>query len=161
MSDKWAGIKVSGTEIICVVLNIDNLQRTVVQDFKIPLLKAPRPVAYNQAHGRIKDFLQQSQIDKVAVVSSAVNPGGISSSHLEAAELRGVVMAAAVQADATVHCVNMTVIKKKKEILGPLATSEYMNDDDVWATAVSGTLKKGSRDAGIAAIAAQQEALEV
>ena len=157
MPDRWAGIKVIGSEIVCVVFDIDGLQRTVIRDVKIPLQNGPRPEAYNQAHGRILDFLQQNQISKTAVVGSAVNHTGRSAANLEAAELRGVVQLAAIQAGATVCCVNMATLKKSKGLLGPLATSEYMDDDAIWAAAVSGNLKKGSREAGVAAIAAQKQ----
>lgn len=155
MAEKWAGIKVTGAEIICVVLNVDGSERTVVQDVTIPIQNGPRPEAYNHVYGRIEDFLRQKGINKAALIGSAVNHTGKSSSNLDAAELRGVVMAAAIQAETTVRIVNMATIKKKKDILGPDVTNKYMDDDDVWAKAVSGTLRKGSRDAGIAAIAAQ------
>lgn len=157
MAEKWAGIKTEGSEIICVVLEIDKSQRKVIQDFSIFLQNGPRSDAYAQAYARILDFLTQNQIKKVVFIPSTLSMGKIDESHLRGAELRGAIQVALVHAGASINCVKIASIKKKKGILGPLQTTKYMDDDNAWSEVVSGKLRKGSRDAAIVAIATQIE----
>ena len=96
----------------------------------------------------ISDYLRQHRVKHVAIKASAVNPGGgTTNKHLLAAELRGVVAAAAVDGGSIVHVVKKQSISKT---FGSRTADEYVKDNAFWTSSVSGVpLRVGSREAAL------------
>ncbi len=96
-------------------------------------------------HDQVVDYLPNNKIDRVVVKASAFSQSS-GKSHLDAAELRGVVMAAA----ATVATVSVRAKAQISKTFGARKFDEYLKDDEFWSKEISGAaLKKGSRDAAL------------
>jgi hypothetical protein len=118
------------------------------QTFK--LQQAVRPQAYKRLHDQIVDYLTTNRIDRVVIKGSAVSKSGSGKGHLDAAELRGVVMAAA----AAVTTVSVRTKAQISKTFGARNVDDYVKDDAYWTTAVAGVaLKKGSREAALLLLA--------
>jgi len=76
---------------------------------------------------------------------------GTKKAHLEAVELRGVVMSAAAEAARTT-CLAKSNFSKT---FGKRKVDEYLADDDYWDAEISGQLRAGSREAAMILLAAR------
>src|SRR4051794_2940549 len=96
MANRLVGVTV-GSDLVCVVLLTHDAgdKFTHEDDTKIHLQKGERSGAYNVIHGQFSDYVRQHKANAVCIKGSAVSINGRSMAHLEAAELRGVVRAAA------------------------------------------------------------------
>jgi hypothetical protein len=140
---KALGIVVSGESLILVTAEVD--QETVITSDQTWSLQAgPRPAAYAHMHERVRSYIDEQKVDLVVVKGSALSTGGTKLAHLESAELRGVVQAAAASARAHVKSVKKAALSKVK---GSRKVDEYIADDGFWDGAISGTVRKGSREA--------------
>ena len=83
-----------------------------------------------------------------SIKASAVSLGGTKKAHLEAAELRGVALAAAVNV-CEVRAVSKAVTSRT---FGSRGVDEYLKDNDYWTGLGLGDLKKGMREAAFTAI---------
>ena len=107
--------------------------------------KGDRASAYRVLHQRFLNYCQEHGVVRAIVKESAVNPrGGTTKGHLEAAEVRGVVISAA----AAIATTEVFVAKAKvSKTFGSRKADEYLKDSDFWTDHVDGALRVGSREA--------------
>lgn len=149
--ERWAGISVSSDRITVVDATVEVGQPLVINaDQSFKLQQSSRPEAYRTIYDQVADYLTSHGIQRVIVKASAVSQGGSGLAHLEAAEVRGVVMAAA----ASVCGVSAKSKAQISKTFGSKKFDEYVKDDAYWTTAVAGVaLKKGSREAALLILA--------
>jgi hypothetical protein len=148
--DRWLGIVVSSDKITVLDAEVPKAGPLVIQaDNSWRLQKGDRPAAYRVMHQNVADYAREHHITRVIIKSSAVSRGGTTKAHLEAAELRGVVMAAAAEATRTT-CLAKANISKT---FGKRKVDEYLADDDYWDAEFSGHLRSGSREAAMVLLA--------
>lgn len=85
---------------------------------------------------------------------SAASKRGAGLAHLRSAELRGVVAAALDASGANVIMVNKGVVSKT---FGERKVDEYVADNAFWRGRITGSLRKGSREAAFLTIVAEEE----
>src|SRR5690348_145559 len=95
MADRWIGIVVSSEKVTAVDAEVPGSGPLIVQaDHSWPLQKGDRASGYRTLHQQVGDYCREHEIKKAVIKGSAVNRGGTTKAHLDAAELRGVVIAA-------------------------------------------------------------------
>jgi hypothetical protein len=142
---KLAGIKVSADSVSLVTMTTDAAgDFTLVDQSTLKLQAGARPAAYHVLQCQLADYLQQRKIEYACIKGSAVSIGGTSLAHLESAELRGVVQAAAVAAGAEVRIVSKANVSRN---FGTRKVDEYLRDDQFWIDASLAGVKKGMREA--------------
>jgi len=152
MPDRWLGIVVASDKITMVDVEVPETGRLIIQaDNSWPLQKGDRAAAYKVMHQRVADYAKEHNIGRVVIKSSAVSLGGTKKSHLEAAELRGVIMSAAAEATQTM-CLAKSKISKT---FGKRKVDEYIADEGFWDAEFSGRLRAGSREAAMILLAAR------
>ncbi len=150
--ERWLGIVVSSDKITMLDADVPKDGPLIIQaDGGWRLQRGDRPSAYRVMHQNVADYTREHRITRVIVKSSAVSLGGTSKAHLEAAELRGVVMAAAAEAAKTT-CLAKASISRT---FGKRKVDEYLADNDYWEAEVSGKLRVGSREAAMIMLAAR------
>ncbi len=151
--ERWVGIAVFGDKITLVDAGVETGKPLVIKaDQTLRLQKGDRAAAYAIVHDQVSDYIANHKVDRVVIKASAVSQSGSGKSHLDAAELRGVVMAAAASA-TQVSSVAKAQISKT---FGSRKFDEYVKDDSFWTTAVAGVaLRAGSRDAALLLVAAK------
>jgi hypothetical protein len=150
MTQKIAGIKVSGDSLEMVVLEQDSTGAfTLANQTTMQLQSGDRASACNILHNQLSDYLTQRKVACTCIIGSAVMPGRSATlALLHSAELRGVAMAAAAAAGDT-KCVTKASIGRT---LGDRKCDEYVKDEEFWdALGILG-LKKGMREAAIVAV---------
>lgn len=152
MAERWMGIAVSGNKAVLVTaVEESGKPLEIVADDNIDLQNGDRASAYKVIYDRVSDRVAHDKVENVFIKASAWM-SGMKISHLEAAELRGVVIAAA-GTGAKVHIVSSAQISKT---FGKKKFDEYVKDNDFWKANVSGTkLRAGSRSAALLMIAAR------
>lgn len=150
MPDHWLGFTASGGSVTVVGLEFDTGTK-VNRDSTLPLQQGDRPSAYRVLHELVVQLVRENGIRDVAIRGSAVSKG-MGLNHLEAAEVRGVVQAAASLAGARVHTLQTASITRT---FGERKAAEYLTDDDFWTSSLQGQLRKGSRDAALVILAAR------
>lgn len=152
MSRRWMGIAVTGTKAVLVTaVEETGKPLEIIADDTVDLQSGDRAAAYKVMHDRVSDRIAHNKVDEVFVKASAWT-SGMKLAHLEAAELRGVVIAAA-GTNARVHTVSSAQITKT---FGKRKFEDYVKDDDFWPTKISGIkLRSGSRAAALLLIAAR------
>ncbi len=148
---RWLGISVSGDKVTLVEATFEQGESLIiVGDRTLKLQSGDRSVAYKTLHGQVADYVEHVNLDRVVIKASALSRAGMKKAHLEAAELRGVVMAAAAT-NADVTAIGTAQISKN---YGARKFDDYLQDDSFWTTKVSGVdLRKGSRDAAMLLLA--------
>ncbi|WP_408889286.1 hypothetical protein ACJ2CR_35490 [Myxococcus faecalis] len=146
MTDTWAGITVSGNEVVVVsVVPLKGGALEVHSDNTLKLATGDRPDAYATMFRRIRDYIKENKITHVALKASAVSGRNATNAHLEAAELRGVVAAAVREGGANVHLARKASLSKTA---GSKKVDEYLKDEPFWETKTTGRqLRIGSREA--------------
>lgn len=154
MGKRWVGIAVSGEKLTIVDASLPNAGPMAINsDHTWKLQKGDRACAYNVMYQQLADYLGQHEIDRVIVKASALSQGGMKKAHLKAAELRGVVLAAAASV-TTVTALSKAHISKN---FGNRKADEYLTDEAFWAKQISGgRLRAGSREAALLLIAARE-----
>jgi hypothetical protein len=147
------GVSVSGDKVVLVTATVDgDKPLVVISDETINLQTGDRAPAYKVMHDAISDRVAQNKVDEVIIKASAVPTMGVKKAHLEAAELRGVVIAAA----GTVSPVRSVASAQISRTFGKRKFDEYLKDNDFWSENVSGAkLRAGSRDAALLLVAAK------
>ena len=113
MVERYIGITVSSGKVTLVDADVDSTGPIIIQaDLTWKLQGGDRSEAYNVIYGRMVDYITNSGVDGVVVKSSAVSRAGTKMAHLEAAELRGVVIAAA----SSVVDVNVVAKHRKSNV---------------------------------------------
>ncbi|WP_156898224.1 hypothetical protein [Methylocapsa acidiphila] len=151
--ERWVGIAVSGDRITLVDASVETGKPLLIKsDQTLKLQKGDRAAAYAVVHGQVSDYISNHKIGRVVIKASAVSQSGSGKSHLDAAELRGVVMAAAASATEV-----STIAKAQiSKTFGSRKFDEYVRDDGFWTTAIAGVaLRAGSRDAALLLLAAK------
>lgn len=153
MSERWVGIAVSGdkvTVVDAIVPEEGPLELQSDQTFR--LQRGERAEGYHVVHRQVSEYLSQQKVDKVIVKASATSKA-MGKGHLEAAELRGVVMAAAASVTSCGSLAMATISRH----YGERKAAEYLSDDEFWQEKVTGCrLRGGSREAAMILIAARK-----
>jgi hypothetical protein len=149
MAKTLAGMVVSSSDVDVVILNLDNAgQFEIVSQAPIKIQVGNRPEGYRIIHEQLQDQLQAAGVECACVKASAVSLGGTKKAHLEAAELRGVVLAA-----AALICEVRSVSKSAtSRTFGDRGVDEYLKDNPFWDGLGLASLKKGMREAAFTAI---------
>lgn len=143
---RWLGIVAASDKIILVDAVVPPEGPITVQmDHTWRLQEGDRPAAYAVIQQQLTDYIKEQGIEQVVVKESTVSLGGTKKSHLQAAELRGVVLAAA----STVPVIQLAKGRISKNF-GERKADEYLRDDAFWEeNAGGGRLRTGSREAAI------------
>jgi hypothetical protein len=151
--ERWLGISVSGDKVTLVEGTVDgDAPLIIVGDRTLKLQSGDRALAYKTLYGQVADYVEHVKLDKVIIKASTANQRGMGKAHLLAAELRGVVIAAAAT-NAPVKQVATGYISNN---FGKRKFDEYLADDSFWTSEVAGvSLRKGSRDAALLLIHAR------
>ena len=150
MPTKLLGVTVSAeTADLVVLTKEDNGSFTLEAQTKLHLQNGDRPAAYDTIHGQFMDYVKQRKVECVCIKGSAVSMGGTRLPHLEAAELRGVIQAAASAAGASVRIMIKAAASRN---FGTRKVDEYLSDDGYWDVLGLQLLKIGMREAAFAAI---------
>jgi hypothetical protein len=157
MPERWLGIVVAGSDrVVAVDAEVPKTGPLVIQaDHSCPLQKGQRAAAYSIMHQQVRNYCHEQKIAKVVVKSSAVSQSGrTTKAHLDAAELRGVVIAAAAAE------VDKTELRAKGVVsrtFGERKADEYLKDDNFWKREITGGgLRSGSREAALMLLAARK-----
>lgn len=157
MAERWTGIIASGQSVTVVNANIpadpdDPIEITYDQTWTVQ--KGNRPAAYAVLHQQCVNHLRGCKIGQVFIKASATSRAGMSKAHLDGAEVRGVVAAAAA-AECPVTFVAQAQISKH---YGSTKVEEYVKDPKFWAEKTSGgNLRAGSRVGAMLLIAAREK----
>lgn len=153
MHDSIVGFSNSSDKVIVVGLEFREETAEVFIDdiWKLPI--GDRAEAYCAIQERIVNELRERKIKKVAIKGSVLPAGSTQLAHLYTAELRGVIMAAAAQAQAHPTMITKTTMSKK---FGERKTAEYIADPEFWSNNVSGKLKTGSRETAMIVLMAHK-----
>jgi len=150
MPERLIGVTVGADQVNVVLLEKDSPYAFRLDDERTHHHKeGPRPVAYNVLYGQFHDYIQQRRATRVCIKGSAVSLGGTKLPQLHAAELRGVVQAAAAGAGVEVRTATKSVTSRT---FGTRKVDEYLKDNEYWKTIGLADLKKGLREAAFAAI---------
>ena len=154
MSERWLGIVVSSDKIIIVDAEIEGPGDPMViqMDGTWSLQAGDRPSAYRVLHQRVADYARQNKIACAAVKAIAVSLRGTKKVHLEAAELRGVVLAALASTTKVISDTKANISRN----FGDRNVDEYLKDNDFWSKQIkAGNLRNGSREAAMVILAAR------
>lgn len=153
MAKRWMGVTVSGDKVVLVTaLEQDGEPLEILSDETINLHTGDRAAAYKIMHDKVCDRVAHTKADEVFIKASAVSMAGTKLAHLEAAELRGVVIAAA-GTGAIVKAVSSAQISRT---FGARKFEDYVKDDSFWTAKVAGArLRAGSRPAALLLVAAR------
>ena len=153
MAKRWMGVAVTGNKAVLVTaIEEDGKSLQIIADDTIDLQSGDRAAAYKVMHDRVSDRVKHNKVEDVFIKSSAVSMSSMKITHLEAAELRGVVIAAA-GTGARVRVVSSAQISRT---FGKRKFDDYVKDDDFWSANVAGAkLRSGSRPAALLLVAAR------
>lgn len=151
MPGRWLGITVASDRVTIVDAEVPSKGPLVIQaDHSWNLQHGSRSTAYNVMHQRIADYAREQKISRAIVKGSAVSLRGTKKVHLEAAELRGVVMCAL----AGVTAVDLESKARMSRSFGTHKVDEYLKDHAFWTANVTGSdLRVGSREAAFVLLA--------
>ncbi|MDA0267425.1 MAG: hypothetical protein O2890_10620 [Cyanobacteria bacterium] len=150
---KCVGITVNGDKLnlVSVQFSHRNSPPAVLDDLTLKLQAGNRPQSYNAMYERVRNYLRENDIECVAIKESAASKNS-GLSHLLAAELRGVVIAACQSTVLDVLTVKKATISRT---FGQRKVDDYVADDSFWESNLVGELRKGSREAALVVIAAK------
>jgi len=140
---------VSSSAVDLVILELDDGDFELVSAVSIKVQVGDRAKAYRVAHEQLQDQLREANIECACIKASAVSLGGTKKVHLQAAELRGVALAAAAAAGCDVRSVSKATTSRT---FGSRGVDEYLRDDSYWEQLGLGDLKKGMREPAFTAI---------
>lgn len=152
MSERRVGLVVTGGTVKVVDAEIpDDADEpiVIVADDTWQLQKGPHPEAYSVIAKRCANYLKENNIARAVVKASELS-GSTKLAHLESAELRGVIVAAAASVT------EVTLIKKSviTKTYGARKFDEYLKDHAFWDEhTTGGDLRKTSREAAMVLIA--------
>ena len=149
------GIDVASASVVVVDVKSSDEDEVieVVSDLEWKMQRGDRPAAYAVMFKQVRDYVSESCISHVVVKESTVSTSGTKKVHLEAAELRGVVSAAATIGGANVRHIAKAHISRT---FGDRDADEYIKSDDFWKKHTSGKLRKGSRMAALLVLSAHK-----
>ena len=155
MPDRWLGIVVGSDTVVAVDAEVPSSGALVIQaDHSWSLQAGDRAAAYNVMHQQVADYVREYGIARVIIKASALSQGSTKLAHLQAAEVRGVVMAAAGSvAGVTTEAIPKAHMSRN---FGERTIDEYLKDDAFWSGKTKGPLRKGSREAAMMLVAARK-----
>ena len=151
MSQTWVALTVKSKEVILIDLEF------VDESTEIGILRLDKTIAlqseceryeaFRVIHKWIVDYLDENKIDNVVIQVPSV-PRPARQSHMETAELRGVVMLAAEHSKSTVHMQLKSITSRD---FGKRNMDDYRTDDSFWSERVDGEakLRRGSRNTAL------------
>lgn len=143
---KKIGITAGRTQLTVVRMEFEAGTVSSVSDETWPLQNGHRPLAYQRMYERMLNYLKEHGISHVIVKGSASAQKGLGLSHLEAAELRGVVLAAACASGATVKSTTKSMLSR---VFGKRNTDDYLTDNKFWEERGLDDIRKGSRETAL------------
>lgn len=153
MNERWIGLKVSSDAVVLVDAEVPDEGPLVIQaDINLPLQRGSRPQAYKVILQQIGDYAREHHIERAIVKASAVSLGGTTKAHLEAAELRGVVLSALAGVVKIQQATKASISRN----FGDRKADEYLKDGAFWADEIAGKLRVGSREAALLLLAARK-----
>lgn len=153
MSENWVGISVASDQIIFVNLGFSSADAIYVnEDTTWKLQQGERPKAYAVMYERICNYLSENEVNHVVIKASALSRGGTRMSHLQSAELRGVVTAAVARTNIPVQVVSKAFVSRN---FGERKTDEYVHDEVFWGQQLGDELRKGSREIALLVLSAK------
>jgi hypothetical protein len=157
MTKRWLGLTASKEGVIYVDVEVpdDDGPIVVMADDNWKIQKGDRSAAYDVLHQQCADYIRENHIERAIVKASAVTGKGMAKlGMLEAAEVRGVVIAAA----ASVCRVKQLKKALVSKTYGDRNVDEYVADDSFWAkNTKGGNLRKMSRETAMLIIAERDE----
>jgi hypothetical protein len=157
MAERRVGLTVSGDKVVVVDAEVpEDGPIVLLADHTWSLQKGAREDAYHIMYQQVANYLREHGIDRVVLKASAVNMrGSMKLAHLESAEVRGVVIAAA-RSVCPVRSVAKATISRR---FGERTVDEYVKDDAFWTAITEGVdLRAGSREAALLLIADREAA---
>jgi hypothetical protein len=156
MTERWLGIEVNSSSLTIVDAKISATgPQEVVEDHTWELQREERPEGYDLMARRLSDYCRENKINRALVKATALSRSGIRMGHMEAAELRGVVLGA-LAGVTTVRAISKAHMSRT---FGERKVDEYVADDVFWATEITGRpLRKGSREAALMLISSRNDA---
>jgi hypothetical protein len=153
MHKRWLGLIVSSNKVTIVDAEIPVSGSIIIQgDHSWALQKGDRASAYCIMHQHIADYVRENNIDRVIIKASALSMGSTKKAHLEAAELRGVVICAAASVTKT-QLISKAHISRT---FGDRKVDDYIADNMFWSKELEGAaLRVGSREAAMVLLAAR------
>jgi hypothetical protein len=151
MTERRVGFVITGEKIVVVDAEVSEDGPIVLQsDQTWKLQNGPREAAYHVIYQQCANYLREHDIKRVVLKASALTMGSMKKAHLESAEVRGVVIAAAASV-----CPVRTIAKATiSRTFGARNVDEYVKDDEFWNENVQGVkLRGGSREAALILIA--------
>lgn len=153
MSERWASFVISGETITVVEAAVPNDEHKpieILSDATWKVQKGDQPQAYDVLYGRCVNFLRDGKIDRAIIKGSATTRGAATLALLHSAEVRGVIIAAAVTA-AEVSIAQKSLVSRT---YGDRNVDDYLSDDAFWKRETIGLpLRKTSREAVMYVIA--------
>ncbi len=153
MDEKWVGFSVT-SNIVIVGLHFRDDVIEVLDDDTWSLQRGDKPDAYRVVYERVLNYLRERDLQNIAIKGSIASTHSGALTHLYAAELRGVVMAAAAQVATDVRVITKSTISKS---FGNRKTDEYVADDSFWRETLETQVRKGSRETALAILAARKK----
>lgn len=153
MPERWIGVVVASEKITVVDVEVPARGPLVVTfDQTWPLQDGDRAAAYAVIHQQVADYITENSIKRCVVKATALSLGSVKMAHMEAAELRGVVMCAAAPIADTLVIAKATMSRT----FGKRKVDDYVRDNDFWRDEVTGeSLRRGSREAAMVLLAAR------
>lgn len=151
MSERRVGFTVSGDKVVVVDALVPDEGPIVLQaDHSWNLQKGDREDAYHVLYQQVTNYLREHDIRRVALKASSANARGMTQAHLDSAEVRGIIIAAA-RSICPVRSLKKGAISKT---FGTKKVDEYVKDNDFWRRSVEGvSLRAGSREAAMMLLA--------
>jgi hypothetical protein len=154
MPERWLGVTVSSDKVTLVDAEVPASGPLIIQaDYSWNLQQGDRAVAYRVMYQRITDYARENNIGRAVIKGSAVSLRGTKKVHLEAAELRGVVMCALATATAVESETKANISRN----FGKRKADDYLKDPKFWAKKVAGaSLRVASREAALVLLSARK-----
>lgn len=112
MGVKWAGFSAKGSNSVALVLLDQDATLQVCKDEEWPLQKGERHDAYGVMFKSIINYIEEYRIEEIVIRGSGRPQSSCGIGHLHAAELRGVIMAAAVSSSANVTVLDPSAVTR-------------------------------------------------
>lgn len=153
MTKRWLGLTASKEGVIYVDVGVpdDDGPIVVLADDTWKVQKGDRSAAYSVLHQQCTDYIRENHIERTVVKASAVTGKGMAKlGMLEAAEVRGIVIAAAASFCEVKQLKKGSVSKT----YGDRNVDDYVADDSFWAkNTKGGKLRKMGRETAMLLIA--------
>lgn len=153
MQERWAGFCVVASEVTVVAIKFNNDDGVLISEVKWVLEKGDRHEGYGRIQERAANFLAENAITHVVVMGSTVNRVGSSLAHLYAAELRGVIIAAAALSPAKFSVIAKAAVSRA---FGQRNMDAYVKDDSFWDASLPELKNKGNRPAAMLILQARK-----